>query len=155
MGGTECWSIGVLGRDLSVGHSSWRSSASAFQHSTTPDLIFILFVLLSCLKADVRKLVNRHFSKSIVATYGYVPMSWTMSVSRPALSALIFVVVFLSLELATGVDWPHWRGPTRDAISSESSGWPQNWPPKRLWSRTVGRGAASLVMVVGRLYVMG
>lgn len=81
MGGMECWSIGVLGCDLSAGHSLWRSSGSAFQHSTTPDLIFILFVLLFCLKVDIRKLVNRYVSKSIVATYGYVPMFWTMSVS--------------------------------------------------------------------------
>ena len=28
------------------------------------------------------------------------------------------------------VDWPHWRGPNRNGIVAEGSGWERgNWPP--------------------------
>ena len=52
---------------------------------------------------------------------------------------------------ALAADWPQWRGPSRDDITPESSG----WPPKKLWSRNVGRGCTSPILVGGKLYVMG
>ena len=57
--------------------------------------------------------------------------------------------------LCPGSDWPWWRGPTRDGVSTESSGWPDGWPPRRLWKRNVGFGCSSPVMADGRLYAMG
>ncbi|KPK45415.1 MAG: hypothetical protein AMK72_11090, partial [Planctomycetes bacterium SM23_25] len=56
---------------------------------------------------------------------------------------------------ARGEDWPQWRGVNRDDVSPESSGYPGGWPPKRLWSRNVGRGCTSPILAGGRLYVMG
>lgn len=54
-----------------------------------------------------------------------------------------------------GGDWPHWRGPSRDGIAPEPSGWPGGWPPKRLWSASLGRGCSSPIIVAGKLYATG
>ncbi|MFQ5810181.1 MAG: hypothetical protein ACE5JM_11230, partial [Armatimonadota bacterium] len=45
-------------------------------------------------------------------------------------------------------DWPQWRGPDRNDITSESSGWEQGaWPlGDPAWTRTVGRGATSPIV---------
>ena len=56
---------------------------------------------------------------------------------------------------APDTDWPHWRGPTRDGISAERSGWPTGWPPKKLWTANLGYGCTSPIIADGRLYVMG
>ncbi len=58
-------------------------------------------------------------------------------------------------KVALGADWLQWRGQNRNDIAQESSGWPDSWPPKKLWSKTVGRGCTSPIIVDGRLYVMG
>ena len=52
-------------------------------------------------------------------------------------------------------DWPQWRGPRRNDISAESSGWPRGWPPKKLWETQLGYGCTSPVLAGGKLYVMG
>ena len=61
-------------------------------------------------------------------------------------------------------DWPQWRGPGRDAISTET-GLLKEWPkggPTLLWETkkvntapTVGAGMSSLVIAEGKLYTMG
>src|SRR5437867_1682898 len=54
-------------------------------------------------------------------------------------------------------DWPQWRGPRRDGISSEA-GWLLRWPaggPRRLWTARVGEGFSSVAVKGGRLYTMG
>jgi outer membrane protein assembly factor BamB len=56
---------------------------------------------------------------------------------------------------AAASDWPQWRGPNREDISPERSGWPGGWPPKRLWDRNVGAGCTSPILAGGRLYVLG
>jgi len=56
---------------------------------------------------------------------------------------------------ARAADWPQWRGPDHDDVTSEGSGWPSGWPPKRLWSRNVGIGCTSPILAGGKLYVMG
>jgi outer membrane protein assembly factor BamB len=54
-------------------------------------------------------------------------------------------------------DWPHWRGPARGDVVSESSGWRGGrWLPERPdWTANVGAGATSPVVVGGRLFTMG
>ena len=53
-------------------------------------------------------------------------------------------------------DWPHWRGPQRNDLVAESSGFRDgNWPLKELWQRRVGIGSTSPLIVGGRLYTMG
>lgn len=55
-------------------------------------------------------------------------------------------------------DWPSWRGPKRDAISTEK-GLLTEWSeegPKLLWSADgLGRGFSSVAISGGRIYTMG
>jgi outer membrane protein assembly factor BamB len=53
-------------------------------------------------------------------------------------------------------DWPQWRGPNRDGISSEkvSAAWPAEGP-KVLWRTSVGTGFSSISISQGRVYTMG
>jgi hypothetical protein len=55
------------------------------------------------------------------------------------------------------VDWPCWRGPQRNGISSEA-----DWPvsrfaakPEIIWKTSVGTGFSSLAVVDSRVYTMG
>jgi outer membrane protein assembly factor BamB len=53
-------------------------------------------------------------------------------------------------------DWPQWRGPNRDGLSTET-GLRTSWPadgPRLLWKKPVGRGFSSLAVSAGRLYTM-
>jgi outer membrane protein assembly factor BamB len=69
-----------------------------------------------------------------------------------------------SQESAKSGDWPEWRGPHRDGISTET-GLLREWPkdgPKLLWSakevnggKSVGTGYASIVIANGRIYTLG
>ena len=60
--------------------------------------------------------------------------------------------------LATAADWPQWRGPNRDGISSET-GLLRSWPnggPRLVWkSQGLGEGYSSLVISQGRLFTQG
>ena len=54
-------------------------------------------------------------------------------------------------------DWPFFRGPSFNGVSSES-GWTADWPatgPKIAWRAEVGIGASSVVVVGGRVITMG
>jgi outer membrane protein assembly factor BamB len=58
-------------------------------------------------------------------------------------------------------DWPQWRGPNRDGISSEEN-LLEKWPeagPNLLWKKVeltdVGTGYGSPAVVAGKLYIMG
>jgi outer membrane protein assembly factor BamB len=65
------------------------------------------------------------------------------------------ISVFVSTVEAA--DWPHWRGPDRNGISSET-GWTTTWPeegPKVLWKHSIGTGFASIAVSTGRAYTMG
>ena len=57
---------------------------------------------------------------------------------------------------STAADWPQWRGPNRDGISSEkvSAAWPAEGP-KVLWRASVGTGFSSISISHGRAYTMG
>ncbi len=59
---------------------------------------------------------------------------------------------------ARAADWPQWRGPNRDGISSEK-GLLREWPdggPKLLWKATgLGEGFSGPAVVGNRLYSMG
>ena len=82
-------------------------------------------------------------------------MGWTMT-HRTLCALLVLASLGRAAEAgAPDADWPQWRGPTRDGISAESSGWPDGWPPKKLWEAKVGYGCTSPVIAGGRLYVMG
>jgi outer membrane protein assembly factor BamB len=78
--------------------------------------------------------------------------------------------LFASLTLAFftstiyGEDWTQWRGPKRDAVSTET-GLLQEWPkegPKLLWDakkandgKSIGTGFSSVAIVKGKIYTLG
>ena len=78
-----------------------------------------------------------------------VVLVFAMAVSSPAVH---------SQSAASGGNWPQWRGPNRDAVSTET-GLLQSWPeggPRRLFAATgMGSGFSSVAVTGGRLYTMG
>jgi len=73
------------------------------------------------------------------------------------LAILVMASVGSADEKALG-DWPQWRGPNRDGVSTET-GLLKSWPeggPKLLWEITgLGTGYSSVSISGGRLYTMG
>ncbi|MGL4552706.1 MAG: PQQ-binding-like beta-propeller repeat protein, partial [Gemmataceae bacterium] len=63
----------------------------------------------------------------------------------------------LLLALLCAADWPHWRGPKRDGVSAEHSGWDgKRWiDDTPAWSLNVGEGSTSPLVAGGRLYTLG
>lgn len=53
---------------------------------------------------------------------------------------------------STAADWPQWRGPNRDGISSENL--TPVWPPRQIFNKYIGLGPASPAISEGRLYVI-
>jgi outer membrane protein assembly factor BamB len=54
--------------------------------------------------------------------------------------------------------WPSWRGPHRDAISSETGlldAWPANGPPLKWKAAHLGAGKSSVAIDGGRIFTMG
>ena len=53
-------------------------------------------------------------------------------------------------------EWPQWRGPRRDGVSTETGlrvDWKEH-PPTVLWKQPLGRGYSSIAVAHGRLYTM-
>jgi outer membrane protein assembly factor BamB len=60
-------------------------------------------------------------------------------------------------DSSTG-DWPQWRGPERNGVSSDTgllTKWPANGPHLLWESKGAGRGYASLAITGGRIYTLG
>jgi outer membrane protein assembly factor BamB len=72
---------------------------------------------------------------------------------RIALAALLCSTVTL-----TAADWPQWRGPARDGLSSETgllAAWPKDGP-RMIWRATgLGEGYSSLAIAAGRVFTQG
>ncbi|MFN0068196.1 MAG: PQQ-binding-like beta-propeller repeat protein [Limisphaerales bacterium] len=69
----------------------------------------------------------------------------------------ISILASLSVPGAYAGDWPRWRGPNLDGISTET-GWSTEWPddgPRQLWKAKVGTGMSSVTVANGRAYTMG
>ena len=70
--------------------------------------------------------------------------------------SLTVLTVLLPLAAAIGADWPHWRGPTRNDISTESSEWDgKTWLKGERWKASVGEGSSAPVVVGDRVYLTG
>jgi outer membrane protein assembly factor BamB len=72
---------------------------------------------------------------------------------------VIFIPAFAPWRAnAKSTDWPQWRGPNRDAISTET-GLAPSWPsggPKSAWSVTgLGSGYGTVAITEDRIYVQG
>jgi len=86
---------------------------------------------------------------------------------------VLFITVFgLGLSLissafygtAQAADWPNWRGPNHNGISTDPAtlgskiGWAAIWPKEKakpLWKAFVGTGFSSIAVSNGRAYTMG
>jgi outer membrane protein assembly factor BamB len=68
----------------------------------------------------------------------------------------LFILAGLA-GVARAADWPHWRGPNRDDITSDPSGWDgSKWlADGEVWRTNVGLGCGSPLVVDGRLYTTG
>ena len=62
----------------------------------------------------------------------------------------------LLVSASHAAEWPQWRGPNRNGISSEKiiATWPPGGP-KVLWRGSIGTGFSSMSVSNGRLYTMG
>ena len=67
------------------------------------------------------------------------------------------VAVSLSCARANAADWPNFRGPNHNGISSETD-WQSKWPaegPSALWKVNVGTGFSTVTVAQGRAYTLG
>jgi outer membrane protein assembly factor BamB len=88
-----------------------------------------------------------------------MPVKMSVWNRRASLShiALTLALVALLCYHVLADDWPHWRGPTRNGISSET-GWRDTWPaegPPTAWKAKVGLGFSSFAAVASRVFTMG
>ena len=68
----------------------------------------------------------------------------------------LIVTAALLAANSPAADWPQWRGPNRNGVSSESvsASWSADGP-KVLWRASVGTGFSSIAISLGRAYTMG
>jgi outer membrane protein assembly factor BamB len=84
-----------------------------------------------------------------------VPSARLMAIG---LIAAALVAEAPALSARTGGNWPQWRGPRRDGVSTEVNllqSWPPAGPP-RLWVASgLGAGFSSVSIAGGRIFTMG
>lgn len=71
---------------------------------------------------------------------------------------LTLVVLLTSQIIILAADWPQWRGPGRDGISSETGlldSWPAGGPPLVWKTQGLGEGYSPFSVVGDRLYTQG
>jgi len=71
---------------------------------------------------------------------------------------LVVVACVVSSSVVRSEDWPSWRGPNRDDISTETGllkAWPEGGPEKLWTSKDAGLGYSGCSIVSGVLYTMG
>lgn len=74
---------------------------------------------------------------------------------RTLLSSLILAA---AASFAVATDWPQWRGPNRDGISTEKGllkEWPKGGPPLAWRIKGLGSGMSSVAIAGGRLFTQG
>ena len=73
-------------------------------------------------------------------------------------SAPLWLLLFSVSLFAADGNWPQWRGPQRDDVSSESgllASWPDAGPPREWMFSDCGVGYSGPAVVDNRLYIMG
>jgi outer membrane protein assembly factor BamB len=80
-----------------------------------------------------------------------------MSLNRPHLFLATLITAALT-TIAAADDWPQWRGPRRDGVSTETGllkQWPPNGPPLAWQAKGAGEGYSSFAVAAGRLFTLG
>jgi outer membrane protein assembly factor BamB len=72
-------------------------------------------------------------------------------------SPAVLPALLLVATSTLAADWPHWRGPNRNDVIDESSGWTgKAWlSEKPAWTAKVGEGAGSPLVVGEHVYSLG
>jgi outer membrane protein assembly factor BamB len=76
-----------------------------------------------------------------------------LCISRYAITACICLCCWSAIA----ADWPQWRGPNLDGISTETE-WSHDWPatgPEIVWQAEVGIGFSSFAVVGEQVYTLG
>lgn len=79
-------------------------------------------------------------------------------VTARSLAGLAFILVLVAAATLFAADWPSWRGPSRDGISSDTGllkQWPDSGPPLAWKSSGLGTGFSSLAIAGGRIFTLG
>ncbi|MBW7990221.1 MAG: PQQ-binding-like beta-propeller repeat protein [Planctomycetes bacterium] len=69
----------------------------------------------------------------------------------------VAVVLFANSVVVHGADWPIYRGPQHNGITSETD-WVADFPatgPTQLWKKSIGIGFSTMTISDGRVYAMG
>jgi outer membrane protein assembly factor BamB len=77
--------------------------------------------------------------------------------AHPVRLLLALLALSAAASSSSASDWPQFRGPARDGLSTET-GWLAAWPPegpKVLWRVQVGLGYSAVSVAGGRLYTLG
>lgn len=75
---------------------------------------------------------------------------------RPVVVAVIALGLVVATTLTWGADWPRFRGPGGDGVSTETGllrEWPDNGP-KVVWRVDLGGGYSGISVAAGRVYTM-
>ncbi|MHC4521724.1 MAG: outer membrane protein assembly factor BamB family protein, partial [Planctomycetota bacterium] len=71
---------------------------------------------------------------------------------------LVVVLAVLVSSVCLGGDWPQWRGPNRDGLSSETGllqQWPEGGPPLLWKAAGLGKGFSTVAIAGDRIYTTG
>lgn len=72
------------------------------------------------------------------------------------MSRIVVLLLLFGPSFSIAADWPHWRGPDRNDVSPDASGWDgKTWLMGELWQASVGEGSSSPIVVDGRVYLTG
>lgn len=70
--------------------------------------------------------------------------------------ALTITVCVLTMSFSMAQDWPHWRGPDYNGISTETGWNPQALNEKKIvWGAELGIGFSAVSVADGKVYTMG
>jgi outer membrane protein assembly factor BamB len=81
-----------------------------------------------------------------------------VSLGALGLTLAVLVADSPALVARAGGNWPQWRGPRRDGVSTEVNllqTWPAGGPPKLWVSSGLGEGFSSVSISGGRIFTMG
>jgi outer membrane protein assembly factor BamB len=80
------------------------------------------------------------------------------SISCVSIAAVVVSGVFLSSGPASATDWPNWRGPNHDGVSTETDlkmKWPDAGPPLEWQVEGCGKGYSSVAVAAGKIFTIG
>ena len=79
-------------------------------------------------------------------------------IPKPGKLFVTALITVVAVGVAAADDWPQWRGPRRDGVSSERGllkQWPAAGPPLAWQTRGAGDGYSSLAVANGRVFTLG